>query len=68
MGEGDAARWLLRAQEVRALARGTTDPNIRFVMLKVANDYEAMAMQAYRLAEVERFRKRSTKAQRAKDC
>ena len=67
-GEGDAAHWLLRAQEVRALARGMTEPSIRSVMLKVANDYEAMAMRAYRLAEMERFRKQSTKALRAKDC
>jgi hypothetical protein len=57
MGEGDAAHWLLRAQEVRALARGMTEPSIRSVMLKVANDYEAMALRAYRLAEMERFQK-----------
>ena len=68
MGKGEAAHWLLRAQEVRALARGMTDQGIRSVMLKVANDYEAMALRAYRLAEMERFRKQSTKALRAKDC
>jgi hypothetical protein len=38
MGKGDAAHWLLRAQEVRALARGMPDQGIRSVMLKVAND------------------------------
>jgi hypothetical protein len=68
MGKGEAAHWLLRAQEVRALARGMTDQGIRSVMLKVANDYEAMATRAYRHAEMERFRKRSAKAERMKDC
>ena len=38
-----AARYRVRAEEMRAMASNGLDPAIKVTLLQIANDYEAMA-------------------------
>jgi hypothetical protein len=53
----DAQRWRDRADEMRALASETNDPESRMIMLRLANDYELLARRAGRLAQVSQAKK-----------
>jgi heme-degrading monooxygenase HmoA len=46
----DTAAWRAKANEARAHAAGTTDPQIRSAMLKIAESYEHLAAIAERTA------------------
>ena len=45
----DSQRWRDRADEMRSLASETSDPESRMIMLRLANDYEALSRRAERL-------------------
>ena len=53
----DAQRWRDRADEMRALASETNDPESRMIMLRLANDYELLARRAGRLTQVSQANK-----------
>jgi hypothetical protein len=53
----DPQRWRDRADEMRALASETNDPESRMIMLRLANDYELLARRAGRLAQVSQAKK-----------
>jgi hypothetical protein len=42
----DPQHWLERAQEMRTLAKQSTDAEAMRVLLKIANDYESLATRA----------------------
>jgi hypothetical protein len=42
----DPKHWLQRAEEARAVAEGITDPESKRMMLKIAEDYEKLALRA----------------------
>jgi hypothetical protein len=42
----DPEHWLERAHEMRALAKQSTDTEAMRVMLKIAQDYESLAIRA----------------------
>jgi hypothetical protein len=47
----DAAYWRERARETMAKAAATYKPEVRERLLRVANEYEAIALQAERRAD-----------------
>jgi hypothetical protein len=49
-----AQRYRQRAEELRAIAQATVDPNARKALLQVAEDYERLAETRERIAERER--------------
>jgi hypothetical protein len=46
----DVKRWLVRAEEARAIAESLTDATAKQGMLNVAASYDALALNAKRLA------------------
>ena len=51
MFPNDPQRWRDRADEMRALASETNDPESSRIMLRIANDYELLARRAGRIAQ-----------------
>lgn len=47
----DPQHWRDRADQMRALASETSDPESRTIMLRLANDYELLARRAERRAK-----------------
>jgi len=47
----DPQHWRDRADQMRALASESSDPESRTIMLRVANDYELLARRAERRAQ-----------------
>lgn len=47
----DPQHWRDRADQMRSLASETGDPESRTIMLRVANDYELLALRAERRAK-----------------
>jgi hypothetical protein len=47
----DPQRWRDRADQMRALASESSDPESRTIMLRVANDYDLLARRAERRAQ-----------------
>lgn len=47
----DPQHWRDRADQMRSLASETSDPESRTIMLRVANDYELLALRAERRAK-----------------
>jgi len=47
----DPQHWQDRADQMRALASESSDPESRTIMLRVANDYELLARRAERRAQ-----------------
>jgi hypothetical protein len=49
-----ARRYRQRARDLRALAAGIDDPGVRFALLRVARDYERMALGRLRVGKLAR--------------
>ena len=49
-----AARYRQRAEELRAIADQSVDPNTKAALLALAEDYERMAQSRERLSESEK--------------
>jgi hypothetical protein len=47
----DPQHWRDRADQMRALASESSDPESRTIMLRVANDYDLLARRAERRAQ-----------------
>jgi len=47
----DPQHWRDRADQMRALASESSDPESRTMMLRVANDYDLLARRAERRAQ-----------------
>jgi len=47
----DPQHWRDRADQMRALAGESSDPESRTIMLRVANDYDLLARRAERRAQ-----------------
>ena len=54
-----ARRFRQRAREVRSVANTTEDVTTRFALLKIAQDYDAMALARLRVGKAARSMKRN---------